>query len=173
MASTSKIWQSVAETDGAGIHHKATIQAPDVPTLAAGESYSGVADVQILAAAVQTLNATPVTVLAAPGAGNYYTVQSVAAFLDHQGVDYDAAAAGDTLDLKYTDASGDALTGPIAGDVLGGASGDAYAFAIGMVTYPVLNAVVVAHLNAGEWYSAAGDGILNLRIAYTVHKAQA
>jgi hypothetical protein len=173
MASTSKIWQSVAETDGAGIRHKATIQAPDVPTLAAGESYSGIADVQILAAAVITLNATPVTVLAAPGAGNYYTVEWLEAHLSHQGVDYDGAGAGDTLDLKYTNASGDPLTGPIAGDVLGGASADAYGYAPGMVTYPILNAVIVAHLNVGEWYAAAGDGILNLRIGYTVHKAQA
>jgi hypothetical protein len=169
----SKIWQSIAKTDGAGVHSTPTLRSPVIPTLGVGESYSGVDTVQIPAAAVATLNATPVEVLAAPGAGLYYTVEFVEAFLDHQGVDYDAAASGDTLVLKYTDGSGAALTSTIAGDTFGGASADAYAYAIGVAAIPVLNAKVVAHINTGEWYSAAGDGIVNLRVHYTVRKAQA
>ncbi len=168
----TKIWQSIEKTDGAGILHSPDLQAPDIPELAVGESYSGVAVVQVLAAAVQTLNATEVEVLAAPGAGNYYTVQMVEAFLDHQGVDYDGAGAGEDLVLKYTDTSGDEITTTIDHDGFGNASADAYGLMVQEVATPVLNAAVVLHLLNGEWYAAAGDGIVNLRIHYTVHKAQ-
>lgn len=137
-------------------------------TWGAVEVLEQVAEVTILAAAVQTLNATPVELVAAPGAGLAIIVEDIQWFLDHNGVDYDAAASGDTLVAKYTNGSGAAVVGTVAGDTFGGASADAFALAKGVDVVPVANAAVVAHINTGEWYSAAGDGDVKARVRYRV-----
>ena len=123
----------------------------------------------ILAAAVQTLNATPVEVIAAPGAGLFIDVQSCHWMLAHNGVDYDAAGAGEDLALKYTNASGDQVTDFVDHSGFGDASADAHALvkAVSPLT-PVANAAIVAHILVGEWYSAAGDGDLHYDIEYAV-----
>jgi len=116
---------------------------------------------------VATMNATPVTVLPAPGAGFYTKVVSVHWWLDYGTVAYDAAAAGDILTLNYTDAAGAAVVDGIAGDTIGAAAADYHVLAEAVPELiPVEAAVIVAWIAAGEWFGAAGDSPLKCEIAY-------
>lgn len=118
---------------------------------------------------VATMNATPVEMVAAPGAGYYIDVQSIHWFLDFESAAYDAAAAGDTLAAKYTDAAGAEVVDNVAGDAIGAAAAD-YHTKVAPVAevIPVDNAAIVAHINTGEWYAAAGDSPLKYEIRYAV-----
>lgn len=123
----------------------------------------------ISAAALRTLNATPVTMIAAPGSGKYIKVLWVHWFLDYGGVQMDAAASGDTLNAKYTNGSGAAVVDAVAGDTIGGVTADYHTtvFAVPEVV-PVVNAAIVAHIATGEWYSAAGTSELKFVAYYQV-----
>ena len=126
------------------------------------------ANVTILAAAVATLSATPVSLIAAPGAGLYIDVHRAHWMLKHNGVDYDAAGADEDLAMSYTDASGDLVVNSVDHLGFGNASADAHAVVFGIDCVPVANAAIVAHLLSGEWYGAAGDGDLHVQIDYTI-----
>ncbi len=124
-------------------------------------------------AAVRTLNATPVTVIPAPGAGKMILVHRVVWELDYTAPGFDAAAAGDTLLLRYTDGSGAAVVSAIAGDTFGGATADTIAVAIGVAVAVAaatsrVNQAIVAAITTGEWYSAAGGSAIKYKIWYSV-----
>lgn len=123
----------------------------------------------ISAAALRTLNATPVSMVAAPGATKYIKPLWVHWFLDYGGVQMDAAAAGDTLVARYTDGSGAAVVDAVAGDTIGGAVADYHTTVLAVAeVVPVVNAAIVAHINTGEWYAAAGTSELKFLIYYQV-----
>lgn len=139
----------------------------------AGESAINIETGTIAAGSVATLNATPVTVIAAPGAGKYIEIVSVEWFLDYGSVQYDAVGANDDLELRYTDGSGALLATTDNPTGFGDASADAYLLARGADQHVVtLNAPVVARIATGEWYSAAGDSPLKYAIHYRVRTAQ-
>lgn len=146
--------------------HAVLTPRPTTEVLWVGTGVQSVAEVTIAAGAVATLNATPVELVAAPGAGKAIVVDEVQWWLDFGSTAYDAAASGDTLVAKYTNGSGAAVVDTVAGDTFGGASADAYAVARGASVAPVANAAVVAHINTGEWYGAAGDSPVKARIRY-------
>jgi hypothetical protein len=171
MSKGSKVLHSIHKTDGVGLFEDVYGSVQTV-TIDDGETYTATIDAEILAASVKTLNATAVSVIAAPGAGKYIVVNWCEALLVHNGVDYDAAGAGEDLVLKYTDASGAAITDAIDHSGFGDASADSKRFTRGSSDFaPVTNAAIVAHLLVGEWWGAAGDGDLELRINYTIHSA--
>ena len=123
----------------------------------------------ISAAALRTLNATPVEMVAAPAAGKYIKPLWVHWFLDYGGVQMDAAAAGDTLVARYTNASGAIVTDAVAGDVIGGATADYHTTVLSVPeVVPVAAAAIVAHITSGEWYAAAGTSELKFVIYYQV-----
>lgn len=123
----------------------------------------------ISAAALRTLNATPVSMIATPGAGKYIKVLWVHWFLDYGGVQMDAAAAGDTLVARYTDGSGAAVVDAVAGDTIGGVTADYHTTVLAVPeVVPVTNAAIVAHINTGEWYAAAGTSELKFLAYYQV-----
>lgn len=135
----------------------------------AGEGQILTATGTIAMAAVRTLNATPVTVIAAPAAGKFIEVLRCHWFLDFATAAYDAAAAGDTLNLKYTDASGAAVVDAVAGNAIGSAAADYHTLVIAVPeVIPVVATPIVAHIASGEWYSAAGDSPLKYCIDYRV-----
>jgi len=124
-------------------------------------------EVTIATGDVATMNATPVEVIAAPAAGKAHIVESCRWFLDYATTAYDAAAAGDTLVLKYTDGSGAAVVDAVAGDAIGAASADYHTIVRPVAELiPVAAAAVVAHINTGEWYGAAGDSPLKAQVVY-------
>ncbi len=123
----------------------------------------------IAAAQVRTLNASPVTMVAAPGAGKYIEVERIHWWLDYGTAAYDAAASGDTLEAKYTNGSGAAVVDAVAGNAIGSASADYHTVVRAVPeVVPVVNAAIVAHINTGEWYVAAGDSALKYEISYRV-----
>lgn len=123
----------------------------------------------ILSAAVKTLHGTPVQVIPAPPAGTYIEIISMHARLQFNTAAYDAVAAGDFLELRYTDGSGALLTATVSPVGFG----DAVATADVLITPAAsgvipINAKVVAFIAATEWFGAAGDGDLHLDILYRV-----
>lgn len=122
----------------------------------------------IAAGAVATLNATPVTVIAAPAAGYYIEVLSCHWFLDFESAAYDGPGAGEDLALKYTDASGAQVTGVVDHDGFGNAVADAHALVQAVPVVPVAAAPIVAHILVGEWFAAAGDSPVKYEILYRV-----
>ena len=120
----------------------------------------------IISARVLTLNATPLPLIPAPGAGLATIVESVRWFLKHNGTDY-VADAGEDLTLKYTNAAGDQVVDFVDGDGLPEASADDSEIANGATNLVVVaNAAIVAHVLVGEW--ATGDGDLHYEILYRV-----
>jgi hypothetical protein len=138
-----------------------------------------VEDVALTAAQILALNATPITLIAAPGA-NKAIIFEGAVVHKPAGTAYAAVAAGDDLSIKYTDESGLEvgvleMTGfadqttvqtrfvrPIdARDVTLATN----AGAPSSIT-PVANAALVAHMLTGE--ITTGDSPFRFRISYRV-----
>lgn len=130
------------------------------------------AEATLTAAQVQALNATAVEVIAAPGAGKYIEFLGGEAFLDFESVGYDAVAATDYLSLRYTNASGAIVTANVSPAGFGDASADAHMKLAPASHVITQNAALVAHIQGGEWYSAAGDSPIVLRIQYRIVTAQ-
>lgn len=118
-------------------------------------------------ASVRTLNATPVTVVSAPGAGKYIEVVSIQVMLDYGSAAYDSIGS-EPLTFKYTNASGAKVSDDITASGFAGATADAYRVVRGISVTPVGNAAVVAHIETGEWYSAAGNSPLKVAVLYRV-----
>lgn len=124
-----------------------------------------VAKKKLTAAQVVALAATPVEVIGKPAAGKFIEIISVHAWLDFASAAYDAVAATDYLQLRYTNASGAKLLQDIDPSGFGDAVADAH-LVIGHADSLVpLNAKVVASL-AGSWYTAAGDSPIVLEVLY-------
>lgn len=145
---------------GAGLTGTSGVMNMDVPTYTR--------TVTIPYAQVRTLNATPVEIIPAPAAGYYHEVVSCHWFLDYGTAAYDAAAAGDALVLKYTDAAGAEVVTQVPGNTIG-ASGADYHTLVQAVQGPLIPAVaaaIVAHILVGEWFGAAGNSPLKCEVIY-------
>lgn len=130
--------------------------------------------VTLTAAQVKLLYTTPITLIAAPGAG--YAIQFLDAllFLDHGGTDYTGVAAGEDLTISYTNAAGEAVA-LIETDPFMIASADAWRYctpsgsadnADNAYIIPVANALLCIHMLVGN--IATGDSPLKLAIHYKV-----
>ena len=121
-------------------------------------------------AACRTLNATPVEIIPAPGAGKAIVNVGVVAKYVYATAAFDSVGAGDDLAFKYTDASGAKVCGDI--ETVGWLDQTSSAWrATGPVVTtmtPVENAAVVAHVLSGEVYGAAGGGSLVIRAQYRI-----
>lgn len=168
-------------TKGHTIHDKFSTQSlhlvkgtgPAAITTSKGAHLAAFFDTRITAAELLALNATPITVVAAPGTGQ-------ALLFDHAIIDYDfvsaactGVAAGEDLVFKYTGSAGEEVsshvetTGMIdqANDELRAVNGVGGDGAVSDTT-PVANAVLVLHLLVGE--VATCDSPLDVRVYYSV-----
>jgi len=131
------------------------------------------ADKIITTAQVLALNATPITVIAAPGAG-LIAVPRLLQLYKPAGTAYGGIAAGEDLVLKYTDGSGAQCSGVVEATGfldqttaqnrfvgMPGATGSTAGDVNG-----VANAAVVLHLLTGE--ITTGDSALIARVWYDV-----
>lgn len=128
-------------------------------------------DVTITSAELLALNATPKTIVAAPGA-DLALIFDGAVAIKPAGTAYAGIAGGEDLAIKYTDASGIEVAEFETTGFLDQATKQVrYAFGyraaslISSIT-PVENAPLVAHLLSGE--ITTGDSDLNLRVYYRV-----
>lgn len=131
-----------------------------------------VEDVTLSSAQILALNATPITLIPAPGADKALIFEG-AMIHKPAGTAYGGIAAGEDLAIKYTNAAGldvgevettgfldqaTAQTRYIRPVVQGTAPVSSFT--------PVANAALVAHLLAGE--ITTGDSALHLRIFYRI-----
>lgn len=125
------------------------------------------ADVLVTSAEVLALNATPKTIVAAPGAGKYLEFLGAFVFLDYNSAAY-VDDAGEDLVFKYTNAAGVAISNSLDGDLFDGTA-DTLAIAnplnAAASTVEILaNAAIVLHLLVGEWIT--GNSPLKVRCFY-------
>jgi hypothetical protein len=126
-----------------------------------------VADVTITSAQLLALNATPQSLLAAPGAGKANIVLGVQMFLDYNSAAYVVDAADD-IGIRYTDGSGQLIATVETNGFLT-ATADAYRYTYPASTAaitPVANAAIVAHMGGTEVIT--GNSPLKVRVFYTV-----
>jgi hypothetical protein len=135
---------------------------------------SGVAyvDVTITAAQLKALNATPQTVVAAPGAGYALVLEGALLTMTYGTAAYAGIAAGEDLSFKYTNGSGAEVgqcetTGFLdqTSDQLRYVRAQAAASGNSAVT-PIANAALVLHMLSGE--ITTGDSPLKVRVFYRV-----
>ena len=114
-----------------------------------------IARVEIATADVLTLRASPVEIVAAPGALKAIIVDHVEVFLDYNSIAY-VDDAGDDISFRYTDESGIEVVAPIDGADFTDNAADIFAYSPGVITdaalgfVPTVNAAVVASMNNGE-----------------------
>jgi hypothetical protein len=128
-------------------------------------------EVTITAAQVLALNATPQTLIPAPGAGFALLLESVAV-TKPAGTAYAGIAAGEDLSVRYTNGSGAELAQIETTGFLDQATAQtrtAYPYraasAISSQT-PLANAAIVLHLLVGE--ITTGDSPLNVLVNYRI-----
>lgn len=126
----------------------------------------------VTSAQMLALFATPVALVAAPGAGKALILEELQLWLDYNSAAYAGIASGEDLSVKYTDASGTALAGCEATGFLD-ATADAYrllrpyraASGVSDLT-PTANAALVLHMLTGE--ITTGNSPLKYRCRYRV-----
>ncbi len=117
------------------------------------------------------LNATPISLVPAPGAG-FTLIFEGAELYKPAGTAYGGIAAGEDVAIKYTDASGTAVATCEATGFLDQATAQVRyvraftaASAVSDLT-PVANAALVAHMLTGE--ITTGDSALRVRVFYRI-----
>lgn len=124
----------------------------------------------IAAAQVRTLNATPQTLVAAPGSNKALVLVHATLWLDYESAGYDSVGASDDLTIRYTNASGATLaTIETTGFMDQTADQVRYVYPTTTAAFtPASNAPLVLHCSTGEMYSAAGDSPLKYKVHYRV-----
>ena len=128
-------------------------------------------DVVVTSAQILALNATPVTLVPAPGAGKVLIFEG-ATIAKPAGAAYAGIAAGEDLSIRYTGSSGLEVgecetTGFLDQTTLQVRHVNPYNAATGISSItPVANAVLVLHMLVGE--ITTGDSPLNIRVFYRV-----
>lgn len=117
---------------------------------------------------VVTLNATPKTLVPAPGAGKALVFTGAIFYLDFQTTAYDGIAAGEDLSIKYENAAG-AEVAQVEATGFMDATAKAVRYVFPKTTAaitPVANKALVLHMLTGE--IATGDSPLKVRVFYKV-----
>lgn len=129
-----------------------------------------VSDTNVTTAQVLALNATPITVVAAPGAGVYLEFVKAYVLYDYNSAAYAGVAAGEDLVFKYTNAAGVACSQQLETTGFLDLTADALAIVdadgadLSGVQVAVANAAIVIHLLSGEVIT--GDSPLKIRVLY-------
>ena len=122
--------------------------------------------IELTSVQLKALNATPQTLVAAPGAGKGLVLVGLELWLDYNSVAYDGIAGGEDLTVKYTDANGATLATIETTGFLD-ATADAFRYVYPTTTAaitPVANARLVLHLLSGE--IETGNSPLKLLVLY-------
>jgi hypothetical protein len=124
--------------------------------------------------AVRTLNATPVTVASIPwsqfGASPCFLIPRwIQIYYDYGTAPYDSVGAADDLEFRYQNAAGTLLATVETVGFLDQSS-DQFRYILPISNSsltPQVNQPIVARIATGEIYTAAGDGVIRIRIGFT------
>lgn len=162
----------MTKVDGASNYNSVQLDTDNLLYDQDGNLVEGIVEVEITTAQLLALNATPITVIAAPGANKANIIKSVTAYKP-AGTAYAGIATGEDVAIRYTDGSGAIASAIEATGFLDQTTAQVrHAYpqsAVGTVDpeiTPVANAVIVAHMTTGE--ITTGDTSLFLRIRYEV-----
>lgn len=117
-------------------------------------------DFALTATQMDTLNATPVEILAAPGEGLMNIVLGIVTFVDAGSTPFELGSG--TLGFLLTDGSGAAVATAVPNASLESAS-DVYYYSVALAVAPLVNAKIVAKASADV---TAGNGAVYGRIFY-------
>lgn len=130
------------------------------------------AEVSIAAAAIATLRATPVTLVAAPGAGKVLEFISAAFILDYTAPGF--TESSDNLAVKYENGSGAAASETI--ECTGFIDQTADTMTVGVAKNDVIvaktgceNKALVLHNTGDGEFGGSGGSALRVKVAYRVH----
>ena len=142
-----------------------TLTSGTLPTTRLSEDIARTVSVTIPTASVLTLNSTPFTLVAAPGAGKIVLVDEITAKLVFNSVAYTGSNA---LEWRYTNGSGAKVTADIASSFINSASGTNYASVKSVVTAltPVANALICAFVPTAN--PGAGNSDIVVTIKYRI-----
>ena len=114
---------------------------------------------------ILALNATPITLVAAPGAGKVIVVRGITFRMDSTATQY---AAGGALEFRYTNASGAKVTADIAASVVQAGAGTSYTSVAGVTTSltNVVNSPIV--INNATAAFTTGTGTANITVVYDI-----
>lgn len=118
------------------------------------------ADFKLTAAQMDTLNATPVAILAAPGAGLMNIVQSIVTYVAPGVTPFELGSG--TLGYLTTDGSGAAVATAVPNASVESASA-VYYLSVPLAVAPIANVAIVVKASADV---TAGDGLVYGRIFY-------
>lgn len=125
------------------------------------------ATVTVSSAELLALNATPKTLIAAPGAGKVLVLDGAQRFwYDYNSVAYAGIAAGEDLAMKYTDASG-VIAAQVETTGFLDATADEHRIVYPLADAakePVANSPIVLHMLTGEIIT--GNSPLKVRVRY-------
>lgn len=149
----------------------AKIAANAVTSAKLDEGTIQIAEVSIAAAAVATLRATPVTLVAAPGAGKVLYFISAVLLLDYTAPGFTETA--DNLAVKYENGSGAAASQAIEMTGFIDQTADTITTAMAKIDAIVaaasaVNKALVLHNTGDGEFAGSGGSALRLKVAYRV-----
>lgn len=117
--------------------------------------------VSLSSAQILALNATPVTLVAAPGAGKVIVVRGITLKMVTTATQY---ANGGALEFRYTDGSGAKVTADIAAAVVTAAAGTSYTSVAGVTTSltNVANAAIVVNNATAAFITGTGTAVATI-----------
>lgn len=134
-----------------------------VPVWVASGSATGSQTVQVALSSAQilALNATPVTLVAAPGSGKVILVQGITLKMVTTATAY---ANGGALEFRYTDGSGAKVSADIAAAVVTAGAGTSYTSVSGVTTSltNVANAAIVIDNATAPFITGTGTAVVNV-----------
>jgi len=121
--------------------------------------------VTLTAAQVKALFTTPITLIAAPGAGIAILVDRITFVSTYGTATY---AGSNALEFRYTDASGSKVTADIPSATLNFSSGTKFSTVAGVVTelIPIANSPIVVAIPTAN--PTVGDSIVYLTVDYSL-----
>lgn len=139
-----------------------TTSACDFELIASAGGTFNTDQISLSSADILALNATPKTLVAAPGAGKIIAVNRITLKMVTTSTAY---ANGGALEFRYTDASGAKVTADIAAAVVTAGAGTSYTSVAGVTTSltNVANAAIVMNNATAPFITGTGTGVVTIQ----------